>query len=96
MLGESPHEDACEPCQQDDSDGWILLSITTYFWSFEAENESVVPVLTFKATFLGTLSNTGFVLLPLFCCFTRIDTWSEVELVFDDGGLELVVVSTLF
>ena len=73
-----------------------MLSITTYFWSLEAEKERVVPVLTFKATFLGTLSKTGFVLFPLFCCFTRIDTWSEVELVFDDGGLELLVVSTLF
>lgn len=53
--------------------GCILLSITTYFWSFEAENDKVVPVFTFKATFLGTLSNTGLAWGPPFCCLTRID-----------------------
>ena len=78
--------------------GWILLSMTVYFWSLDAEKESVVPALTFSATFRGTLSKTG--LLPGFLAdLTRIETWSvegfpELEEdglePFDEGLLPLV------
>lgn len=61
--------------------GWILLSITVYFWSLEAENDSVVPGLTLSATLRGTLSKTFFVLAPPLRGLTKIDTWSEL-----DGG----------
>ena len=56
--------------------GWILLLMTTYFWSLdEAENDNVVPFLTFVATFRGTFNRTGF---PPFWGRTRIETCSEV------------------
>ncbi len=45
--------------------GWIFESTTMYFWSFDAENDSVVPGLTLSATLRGTLSKTCLALAPL-------------------------------
>ena len=53
-----------------------MLLKTTYFWSLDAENDRVVPIFTFTATFLGTLSSTGF---PPFCGRTKIETCSARE-----------------
>lgn len=53
--------------------GCILESITMYFWSLDAENDNVVPTLTFTATFRGTFNKTGLA-LGFFCAFTRIET----------------------
>lgn len=53
--------------------GWILLSMTTYFWSFEAEKERVVPGFTLAATERGTLKSTGLDWGPLWGR-TKIET----------------------
>lgn len=58
--------------------GWILESITMYLWSLDAENDRVVPTLTFKATFRGTFSSTGLELEAAFWGRTRMATWSPV------------------
>ena len=72
--------------------GWILLLMTTYFWSLDAEKDKVVPFLTLRAIFRGTFNKTG---LPPLWGLTRIETWSAVESFAAEGVVVAVVADVL-